>query len=61
MLPEKYSELGFEITKFGSKSLALRHHDKAVYVFDSGAGIEEKLVSILCDCHLKLCREKVRV
>ncbi len=57
MIPEKYRDLGFEISKFGANSLALRRNDKAIFVFSSSSEIKDEFVSAICDYHLKRSEE----
>lgn len=54
MVPEKYAELGFEITEFGAKSKVLRFHHKPIFVFNSNANIDSKFLTHICDTYLKL-------
>jgi hypothetical protein len=54
ILPQKYIELGFNMSKFGNSSLALRCQNNVVFVFNSSIDIREDFVSRLCDCHIKL-------
>jgi hypothetical protein len=53
-LPQKYVNLGFRMSKFGEKSLALKCEDRIVFVFGPGSEVRESFVSRICDCHLKL-------
>ena len=52
-LPQKYVDLGFEVSKVGEKSVALRCRDSLVFVFVSDIDARKGFVSRLCDCHLK--------
>ena len=36
ILPQKYANLGFTMSKFGNTSMALRRQDKVIFVFDFG-------------------------
>jgi hypothetical protein len=60
MVPRKYQALGFYISRFGARSLALKRHDKAIFVFSSVTEINEELVSVLCECHLKVFTNQAR-
>jgi hypothetical protein len=60
MIPAKYKAKGFYITRFGERSLALKRHDKAIYVFSSVAEINLELVSVLCECNLKVFGNKTK-
>jgi hypothetical protein len=51
-LPEKYAEMGYELSKVGDKSLALRFQGHLIMLF-SGIDASDGFVSRLCDCHLK--------
>jgi hypothetical protein len=53
-LPQNYADLGFNLSKVGGKSLALRHQDNLIFIFVSGIDAREDFVSRLCDCYLKL-------
>jgi hypothetical protein len=52
-LPQKYADLGFELSKVGEQSIALRCRDNLVFIFTSGIDAREGFVSRLCDCHMK--------
>jgi hypothetical protein len=54
ILPPKYIELGFKMSKFGNDSLALICKDRNVFVFNSDSDLRDDFVSRLCDCHLRL-------
>jgi hypothetical protein len=54
MVPEKYADLGFEITKFGANSKALRFGQKAIFVFDSKTNIDTEFLTRICDIYLKV-------
>jgi hypothetical protein len=51
-LPKKYADMGFELSKPGGKSIALRFQGNLIILF-SGIDASEGFVSRLCDCHLK--------
>ena len=55
ILPQKYASLGFTVSNFGNKSLALRRQDKVIFVFDSALNIrvEDDFVGHLCELYLK--------
>jgi hypothetical protein len=55
ILPQKYANLGFTMSKFGNTSMALRRQDKVIFVFDSALNIrlEDDFVARLCDVYLK--------
>jgi len=54
VLPEKYADLGFEVSKLGKESLILSYKGKSIFVFSSGIDVREEFISRLCDCRLKL-------
>ena len=58
MVPEKYADLGFEITKFGAKSNILRFNQNPVFVFDSNTNIDAKFMTIICDTYLKIAEKR---
>jgi hypothetical protein len=60
ILPQKYVDSGFRISKFGKQSLALRCQDKIVFVFGSEKDIRDDFVFRLCDCHLKISSKSER-
>jgi len=51
-LPERYAEMGYELSQVGDKSLALRFEGNLIILF-SGIEAGEGFVSRLCECHLK--------
>jgi hypothetical protein len=58
MLADKYRNQGFEISRFGASSTALKRFNKVVYVFDRGIQEDQKFIDALCDCHLKITRRQ---
>ncbi len=54
VLPQKYADLGFKISKFGKKSQALRWQDKVVFVFNSDLDVRDDFISRLCDYQVNL-------
>jgi hypothetical protein len=58
MVPGKYAALGFEITKFGAHSLALRFEHKPIFIFDSSLDIDEELFRSICDTYLKISAKR---
>ena len=57
-LPEKYVDLGFELSKVGEKSLALKCRNNLIFIFVSGIDAREGFVSRLCDCYLNLASDE---
>ena len=58
MVPDKYAALGFEVTKFGSQSLALRFENKPIFIFESNLVIDEVFFRSICDTYLKLTQKR---
>lgn len=58
MIPEKYAAQGFEITKFGSRSSAIRFNKKAIFVFDSNSNIKKDLMENVCETYLNICKKR---
>jgi hypothetical protein len=58
MVPEKYSNLGFEITKFGANSKVLRFDQKPIFVFNANAGIDAEFLAHICDTYLKISERR---
>jgi hypothetical protein len=54
VLPQKYVDLGFELSEVGEKSVALRCRNNLVFVFVSGIDAGDGFVSRLCDWYLKI-------
>ena len=54
VLPQKYADLGFNLSKFGNQTLALSYHGKTIFVFSSAIEVREEFVSRLCECRLNL-------
>lgn len=54
MIPEKYAEMGFEITRFGVQSSVLRFEHKPIFVFSSGNNIDAGFLTRICDIYLKI-------
>jgi hypothetical protein len=53
-LPQKYIDLGFAISRFGTDSSALRFQDRMLFIFGSCQEVGEDYISRLCDHYLKL-------
>lgn len=58
MLPEKYADLGFEITPFGIKSMVLRYNGHPVFVFSTRFHPGVAFLKRICDKYLKNPRNK---
>jgi hypothetical protein len=58
MVPSKYSALGFEISKFGLHSKALRFHEKPIFIFNENSPIDDKLVTHICATYLKIAEKR---
>jgi hypothetical protein len=56
MLPRHYIELGFELSKLGEKSLALKYKGNTIFIFGSYLDIKEGFIPGLCDYYLKPLR-----
>jgi hypothetical protein len=54
MLPDKYADLGFEITKFGASSRVLRFEQKPIFVFNASSNCDETFLTRICDTYLKV-------
>ncbi len=54
MIPEKYANLGFEITNFGKNSKVLRYEQKPVFVFNTRTDIDVKFLTHICETYLKV-------
>jgi hypothetical protein len=59
ILPLKYIEEGFKLSGFGNKSLALKHHEKIIFVFYSDLDLKNDFVSRLCESYLKLAKTAI--
>lgn len=58
MVPEKYANLGFEITTFGTNSKVLRFAQTPVFVFNTNARIDDQLITRICDTYLKISEKR---
>jgi hypothetical protein len=58
MVPKKYTDLGFEITKFGANSKALRFGQKPIFVFNARTNLDSAFLIRLCDIYQKLNAKK---
>ena len=54
MVPVKYADLGFEITKFGVNSKVLRFDQKPIFVFDFNTIIDVEFLTSICETYLKI-------
>ncbi len=61
MLPERYVELGFGITKFGASSSVLRFNCKPIFVFNSKSNIDVKMLTHICDSYLKISQKRTNL
>jgi len=58
MIPVKYSQAGFDIADFGSKSRALRFDGKPIFVFNAGSNPEPDFISHICETYLHICGKR---
>ncbi len=58
MVPKKYADLGFEITKFGAKSQALKYEQKPIFVFDAHANLDSTFLEHICEIYLRICEKR---
>jgi hypothetical protein len=58
MVPEKYSDLGFEITKFGANSNVLRFKQRPIFVFNKNSPLEDDFLASICDTYLKITEKR---
>ncbi len=61
ILPEKYTQKGFNISKFGERSLVLKHYDRAIFIFGSDLDLRDDFFSLLCDSYVRLTSQAVEV
>jgi hypothetical protein len=57
MLAQKYTQQGYEISRFGSNSQALRKDGQPLFVFTPGITIDEDFVNKLCEYHARNTRK----
>ena len=59
-LAQEYADLGFNIARFGRKSLALKHHDRTIFIFGSRSDFRDALINRLCASYYKTisCRRQ---
>ncbi len=53
-LPEKYTQIGFNISRLGDKSSALQHHGRTIFVFGSDLDLRDDFIGLLCDSYVCL-------
>ncbi len=58
MVPKKYIDLGFEITRFGAQSKALRFEQKPVFVFNTESDIDADFLTHICDTYLRIAEKR---
>jgi hypothetical protein len=58
MVPEKYANLGFEITKYGANSKVLRFDRKPIFVFEPKTNIDVEFLTHICDTYLKITERR---
>ncbi len=56
MLSDKYSAMGFEVTKFGEFSSVLRYDQKPIFIFNANSEMDESFLSHICDVYMKISR-----
>lgn len=54
MLPKRYTDLGFAITKFDANSKVLKFHQTPVFVFNRQNSIDDGFLIRICDTYLKI-------
>lgn len=58
MVPERYADLGFEITKFGINSKVLKFNKKPIFVFSANMNTDAKFLTSICDTYLKISEKR---
>jgi hypothetical protein len=58
MVPQKYIDLGFEITRFGAQSKVLRYGQKPVFVFNTNSDIDPDFLICICDTYLRIAEKR---
>ena len=58
MVPKKYADLGFELTRFGANSKILRFDHKPIFVFNANTKIDMKFLTHICETYLKICEKR---
>ena len=58
MVPVKYADLGFEITKFGANSKVLKFRQKPIFVFDINSALDPEFLARICDTYLALAEKR---
>jgi hypothetical protein len=56
-LPEEYAQMGFYISGFGRNSMALKHSDRTIFVFNTGTDMRDDFVRRLCECYVRIVLE----
>jgi hypothetical protein len=54
MVPQKFSSLGFDITKFGANARALRFENKPIFVFSADSRMDENFITQICTTYLQI-------
>jgi hypothetical protein len=58
MLSEKYSAMGFEITKYGEFSSVLRYDQAPIFVFNAKSELDDDFLTHICDVYLKISQTR---
>jgi hypothetical protein len=58
MVSQKHADLGFNISKFGKNSMALRFNQKPVFVFNIDSPVDEKFLSQICEIYLTISEKR---
>jgi hypothetical protein len=53
-LPEEFVQIGFNLSKFGDKSFALKHADRTIFVFGSDLDFRDDFVGRLCSSYMTM-------
>ena len=59
-LPDEYTQIGFDISRFGIASLALKHNNRTIFVFNSVSDLRDDFVCRICDYYVRLSSNKIK-
>jgi hypothetical protein len=54
MVPQKFTDLGFDIAGFGAKSKVLRFENKPIFVFNANSRMDDSFITQICTTYLQI-------
>jgi hypothetical protein len=60
LLPEKYAQLGFHITRLDENTLSLKFLENTILVFNSKFELGDDFIDVVCESYYRLVSDGVK-